>query len=117
MLKFSRRQSRKRFKASNLPERVYSGIRATRSSELHIFLRQFAEYADDFALNRGPVGLKLPAVKIGSVVRNRELEIAHAWEGFADLAFGVRRHAERTKRLPGFTAALPSRHKGQSSGS
>jgi hypothetical protein len=46
-----------------------------------VFLRQFAKDANNFALNRRLARLKLPAVKIGAVVRNRELEIAHAWEG------------------------------------
>jgi hypothetical protein len=59
-------------------------------------------------LNGRLAGLYLPAVKIGAVVGDGELEMAHAWGSLAEVRSD--HIAERTKRLPGFTAALPSRH-------
>src|SRR5579862_1228459 len=89
MLKFAGRHFRLRLEAGHLAERVNSGIGSAGARQLYIFLRKFAKDADDFALNRGLARLKLPAVKIGAVVSNRELEIAHAWESFYKaLTFG-----------------------------
>src|SRR5580704_11824085 len=89
MLKFAGRHFRLRLEAGHLAERVNSGIGSAGARQLYIFLGKFAKDADDLALNRGLAGLKLPAVKIGAVVCNRELEIAHAWESFYKaLTFG-----------------------------
>src|SRR5229473_8274649 len=98
---------RLRSKAPDLAERVNPGVGASRPVKNHVFLRQAAEHTDDFSLNRGLVGLHLPAVEIRAVVRDGELKITHAEPGT-----GLH-NALRTKRLPGFTATLPPRQSGQ----
>src|SRR4051812_43959668 len=45
--------------------------------DLYIFLRDAAQHLNDFALNRRLTRLHLPAVKVGAVVCDDELEIAH----------------------------------------
>jgi hypothetical protein len=42
-----------------------------------VLLRQAPEHSHNFSLNGGLIGLNLPTVKIGAVVRDGELEIAH----------------------------------------
>ena len=80
--------------------------------QMNILLRNSPEHIYNFALNCGFFRLNLPAVKIRSVVGNGELEIAPSTEGDS-----LDYKALRSNLLPGFTAALPSRHSGQSSGS
>ena len=86
-------------------------VRAPRPMQQDALLRHPPEYTDDFSLDRGLIGLHLPAMEVGTVVGNGELEITHAREWIPGQG------AVRTKRLPGLVAALPSRQKGQSSGS
>src|SRR6266436_5090390 len=69
-----------RAKACDLSERMHPGVGASRTMQLHIFLRNAPQHIHDFALNRGFVQLHLPAVKVGTVVGDGELEIAHASE-------------------------------------
>src|SRR6266446_4460390 len=97
--------------ASNLAECVNPRVCSPCCMQNDVFLRQAAQHFNDFSLNRGFARLNLPAVEIGAVVRDGELEIAHAEPGPGH------HNALRTKRLPGFTATLPPRQSGQSSSS
>src|SRR6266702_7404463 len=102
---------RLRSKAAHLTKRVNPGVGSPRAVQNNVLLRQPAQHFNDFALNCRLVGLHLPAVEIRAVIRDGELEIAHAEPG-------TRHQGDvRTKRLPGFTATLPPRHSGQSSSS
>src|SRR5450432_2837263 len=112
-MEVARGQGRLSAEAADLPQGMDSGVGAPGAVEHDVFLGQLAQHADNFALNGRLAGLDLPAVKISAVVGDGELEIAHA-EGNCLRSDYI---AERTKRLPGLMAALPSRHCGQSSGS
>src|SRR6266478_5228425 len=115
---------RLRSKAPDLAKRVNAGVGAPGSMQNDVLLRQAPKHAHDFPLNRRLVRLNLPTVKIGAVVGDGELEIAH---GKQVLSLQKREQiwqvlnwpygAVRTKRLPGFTATLPPRQSGQSSSS
>src|SRR5216684_901169 len=100
---------RLRSKAPHLTKRVNPGVGAPRPVQNDMLLSKPAQYFNEFALNCRLGCLNVPAVEIRAVVRDGELEIAHAEPrtGHQDVV--------RTKRLPGFTAALPSRQSGQSS--
>src|SRR6267143_28768 len=119
---------RLRSKAADLAKRVNARVGASGGVYNDVLLRQAPKHANDFPLNRRLVRLNLPAVEIGAVVRDGELEIAHgnqvmsfshqSSEEGGDLAsFKQHYGAVRTKRLPGFTATLPPRQSGQSSSS
>src|SRR6267378_2820583 len=68
---------RLRSEASNLAECVNPRVCSPCCMQNDVFLRQAAQHFNDFSLNRGLAGLNLPAVEIGAVVRDGELEIAH----------------------------------------
>src|SRR5262245_46799510 len=68
--------------ASYLPERMHSCIGSSRPVQNDAFLRQPLQHADNLALDGRLVRLNLPAVKIRAVVRNRQLEVAHATKSF-----------------------------------
>ena len=76
-LKFLRRQWRLRSKAPDLAKRVNAGVGAPGSMQNDVLLGQAPEHSNDFPLNGGLIGLNLPTVKIGAVVGDGELEIAH----------------------------------------
>ena len=100
-----------RAEVRDLAEGVHTGVRAARAVNHDSFLRDPTKNLGERALNRGFSGLELPAVIVRAVVGYGEFEIAHA---------EVTRNAQetvRTKWLPGFRATLPSRQRGQSSGS
>jgi hypothetical protein len=79
--------------------------------QVNFLLRDAPQNVDDFSLNCRLVRLNLPAVEIRAVVGDGELEMAHSnEEGILTYS------ALGTNRLPGFTAALPSRQSGHSSG-
>src|SRR6266436_1395605 len=102
---------RLRSKAAHLSKRVNPGVGSSRAVQNDVLLSQPAQHVNDFALNCRLVRLNLPAMEIRAVVRDGELEIAHAQPRT------THQGEVRTKRLPGFTATLPSRQSGQSSSS
>src|SRR5260370_24363522 len=106
-----RRDTRLRAESPHWATRVCLGVCSSCPAANDVFLCQPAQNFNNFALDCGLAGLNLPAVEIRAVVRDGELEIAHAKPG-------TRHHdALRTKRLPGFTATLPPPQSRQSSSS
>ncbi len=77
-LNFRRRKRRLRLEMRHLSQRVNAGIGAARAVDHDFFLRDFARGVVERALNRRHTRLRLPAVKIGAVVRDGEFDIAHA---------------------------------------
>src|ERR1700730_17080117 len=57
---------------------MHTSISPSGTKQLLIFLRQAAQHRNDFALDGRLTLLNLPAMKIGSIVSNREFEITHA---------------------------------------
>src|SRR2546427_5790202 len=102
---------RLRAEAADLAKRVNPRVSSPCSRQDDVLLRERAEHFNNFALDCGLACLNLPAVEIRAVVRDGELEIAHAEPGTGH------HDTLRTKRLPGFTATLPPRQSGQSSSS
>ena len=68
---------RLRSKAPDLAKRVNAGVGAPGSMQNDVLLRQAPEHSHNFSLNRRLIGLNLPTVKIGAVVGDGGLEIAH----------------------------------------
>src|SRR5260370_13540100 len=97
---------RLRSKAADLAKRVNAGVGASGGMQNDVFLRQATEHANDFPLNRRLVRLNLPAVEIGAVVSDGELEIAHAGTRIAGSGCGAK---EAARRLHGLAAAAAER--------
>src|SRR6202030_3184837 len=76
-LKFAGRKRRQCLEAGYLPQRVNARVSATGSVKRHALLRQAPQNICNLALNSGLVSLNLPSVKIRSVIRNGQLEVAH----------------------------------------
>src|ERR1700722_1009336 len=72
------RQARLRSKTGDLTECMDACVCAARPLQQDFLLGQLAKNAHDLALNGRFAGLSLPAVKIGAVVGDGQLEIAHA---------------------------------------
>src|SRR5262249_38230296 len=54
-----------------------AGVGSTGAMEHDALLSQPLQYSNQLSLNRRLVRLNLPAVKIGAVVRDSQLEVAH----------------------------------------
>src|ERR1700686_3021070 len=76
-LKFAGGKGRQCFEASYLPQRMNTRVGAPSPIKLDAFLSQAPQNICDLALNGGLVALNLPSVKIRSVIRNGQLEVAH----------------------------------------
>ena len=88
-LKFRRRQRGLRLEMRHLAQSVYARICAARALDEDLFLRDLASRVNDRALNRADSRLQLPAMEVRPVVRNGELDVAHALRGLS--------HAEPTE--------------------
>src|ERR1700690_2608550 len=62
---------------SNLPQSMDAGIGAARPMHDDLFLRDLARRIMDRALDRRNAGLRLPAVEVGALVRDSDLDISH----------------------------------------
>src|ERR1700722_17478898 len=78
---------------------MHTSISPSGAKQWRSFLRQSAQHRNDFALDGRLTLLNLPAMKIGSIVSNREFEITHAGISAATLrgrprvsAPGLHRH-------------------------
>src|SRR5260370_13103268 len=71
---------RLRSKAADLAKRVNSGVGAAGAMQNDVLLREAAQNANNLTLYRGLACLNLPAVVIGAVVGDGELEITHGEE-------------------------------------
>src|SRR5712664_289414 len=89
---------RLRSKAAYLTKRVNPGVGASGGMQNDVLLSQSPKHANDFTLDCGLVRLNLPAVEIGAVVRDGELEIAHAGTRIAGSGCGAKEAAPRLHR-------------------
>src|SRR5258708_38297488 len=89
---------RLRSKAAYLTKRVNPGVGASGGMQNDVLLSQSPKHANDFTLDCGLVRLYLPAVEIGPVVRDGELEIAHAGTRIAGSGCGAKEPAPRLHR-------------------
>src|SRR5437660_423363 len=97
-LKFLCRQLRLCSKAAYLAKRVNAGVGASGGMQNDVFLSQTPKHANDFPLNCWPLRLHLPAVEIGAVVSDGELEITHAGARTAGSGRGANEAAPRLYR-------------------
>src|SRR5215475_12107826 len=84
---------------------MHTGIRASRTMQMNMLLRDAPKHIYNFALNGRFFRLNLPAVKIRSVVGNGELEIAHSkGESFWMLQSAANKSAAGLYRSAAFAA-------------
>src|SRR5215470_8442930 len=83
---------------------MHTGIRAPRTVQMNMLLRNSPKHIYNFALNGWFFRLNLPAVKICSVVGNREFEIAHSMEEVSNLQSAAHKAAAGLYRSAAFAA-------------
>src|SRR5260370_38924331 len=85
---------RLRSKAADLAKSVNSGVGAAGALQNDVLLREAAQNGNNLTLNRGLACLNLPAMVIGAVVGDGELEITHG-EEVISFQLSVFRRGER----------------------